>query len=448
MQCKLHFFKEDDKMFVDEAKIFVKGGDGGNGCVSFHREKYVPHGGPDGGNGGKGGDVILRGSRSLNNLGVFKKRVHIKAKKGQHGKGNNCFGKDGPDEIVDVPSGTIVYDYESGKIIGDITEENQTLVVATGGRGGRGNASFATANYKLPRFAEKGEKGQARWIKLELRVIAHVGIIGMPNAGKSTLLAALTNAKPKIADYSFTTISVNLGVFEKTTGIQYILADIPGLIEGAATGAGLGHKFLRHVSRTEILIHVIDLTGVEPDNPLNNYWTIRRELENFEKTLIEKPEIVAANKTDVVGTEEAYFSLEKELDKIGVKCFPISAAGRRGLEELKNEIFSILEALPSREGKEPEHMKDFMVVDETTEQLEQFRIEKEGRLYRVKGKNPERMVQMTDLENEEAVRYLQARLKRMGVEESLEQMGIEDGDTVLIGDYEFDYFKESEFADL
>jgi GTPase len=434
-------------MFIDEIKINVKSGDGGNGCISTHREIYKPLGGPNGGNGGRGGSIMLEGTTSMNTLNVFKKRVHIKGNRGEHGRGKNQHGKDAEDTIVLVPLGTVVYDSETGRVIGDIVREGQRLAVAKGGRGGRGNAAFATPNYRVPRFAERGERGEERWIKLELRTIAHVGLVGFPNAGKSTFLANTTAAKPKIADYPFTTLSPNLGVYEKGYGKRYIFADIPGLIEGASQGTGLGDKFLRHISRTKMLIHLIDLTTVNPDKPLENYEIIMRELKNYSPALIEKPMLVAGNKTDVAGTEEAFFALEKALQDKDIKCFAISAASGEGMEELLEETFRVLDTLGEEiivETPEPE--EELVIVDETTEDLRQFTIEHEDGVYRVRGKNPERMVQMTDLENEEGLYHLQQRLKRMGIDERLKKMGARDGDTVVIGDYEFEYTDEQKIS--
>ena len=433
-------------MFVDEIKIYVKGGDGGNGCNSTHREIYVPKGGPDGGPGGRGGNVFLEGSYSLNTLNQFRKRVHLKAKRGQHGMGNNKSGREAQDLTVMVPLGTTVFDVDTGRFIGEVLKEGQKLMVARGGRGGRGNAAFATANYRVPRFSEKGEPGQERWIRLELRTIAHVGLIGLPNAGKSTLLSVITRAKPKIADYPFTTLHPNLGVIEKSVGVRYIVADIPGLIEGASKGLGLGHRFLRHVSRTRLLLHVIDLTVVDPEKPLENYNLIINELSRYSDALASRPGIVAANKTDVAGTEEAWFALETELAKLGVKAYPVSAASGEGLAELSRAIFDHMEQIGDDPLKYEKDTEDFVVVDETTEELRPFTIEAVKDYFVVRGR-PEKMVSMTYIENEEAVRHLQMRLKRMGVEEELKRMGVKEGDFVVIGDYEFNYVEEKDFSE-
>ncbi len=431
-------------MFIDEAKIHVKGGNGGNGCVSLHHEKYNPRGGPDGGNGGNGGNVILEGSRNLNTLNVFKKRVHIKASKGNHGQGDRKNGRNADDTIVEVPLGTVIFDAETGGFIGEIMEPGEQVRVAKGGRGGRGNAAFATKNYRLPKFAEKGEKGQERWIKLEMRVLAHVGLVGLPNAGKSTFLASVTAAKPKIADYPFTTLSPNLGVVEAGLGRSYIFADIPGLIEGASTGAGLGHKFLKHISRTKMLIHLIDLTTVDPGNPLLPYEVIMKELADFSQVLLDKPMIVALNKIDIVGTEEAFFAARDAFEKLDLKVFPVSAASLEGINPLLDEVFKILKDLGEDFIKSDRMKDEFVVIDEKTELLQPFVVEKVDDYYVVRGKRPETMIQMADLENEEALRYIQTSFRKMGVDDKLKELGAADGDTVVVADFEFDYIENKE----
>lgn len=434
-------FYEDDSMFIDEVKISVKGGDGGNGCVSLHREKFNPKGGPDGGNGGKGGDVILEGSSGMNTLSVFKKRVHILAERGTHGKGNNMHGKVGKDIVVKVPLGTSIYDIDSGDLIGDITEEGQRVVAAEGGRGGRGNAAFATCNYRVPRFAEKGEVVPAKWIKMELKLIAHVGLVGLPNAGKSTFLTAISAARPKIDSYPFTTISPNLGAVQAAEGVQYIFADIPGLIEGAHEGKGLGDRFLRHVSRNKMLVHLIDLSEVDPESPLDNYNIILNELRQFDEDLSKRPTVVAANKIDLVGTEEAFFALQKELKKKGIHCFPISAMTGEGMEDLLQEIFRVLARVENERRQIEAEARERVIIDMQSEGLDQkqFTIEPVDDYFVVHGRGIERMVQMLDLDNDEAVYHLQNRIKRMGIEDELKRMGINEGDFVVIGNYEFNF---------
>jgi len=434
-------------MFIDEAKINVKAGDGGNGCISLHREKYCPKGGPDGGNGGKGGDIIIEGTSAMNTLSPFKKRVHFAAQRGRHGKSNNKSGKKGKDTIIMVPRGTIVYDDSSGKIIGDITRDGQQLIVAAGGRGGRGNAAFATAFYRVPTFSEKGEKVEDRWIRFELRLIAHVGLVGLPNVGKSTFLAAISAAKPKIASYPFTTLSPNLGVVQAAEAVSYIFADIPGVIEGAHQGKGLGDRFLRHISRTKILLLIFDLTEVDPESPLKNYNLVMNEIDSYSSKLAHKPMVVAANKIDIVGTEEAFFALEEAFFKLDIKCHPISALTREGIDDLLTGILKLLAT--SKKEDFPTEETELVVIDMKSEGIEerQFTIEKVEDYFVVHGRNPERMVQMLDLDNDEAVRHLQMRLKRMGVEEKLKKMGVKDGDFVVLGEYEFNFIEEKELKE-
>lgn len=439
-------------MFIDEIKINVKGGNGGNGSVSFLREKYFPNGGPDGGNGGKGGSVILEGSQEINTLSFFGRRIHFSAQKGANGSSRRKAGKDGKDTIVQVPLGTVVYNEESGRVIGDITRHGQQLVVAKGGRGGRGNECFATPNYKAPKFAENGEIVTDRWIRLELRLIAHAGLIGFPNAGKSTLLSQISSAKPKIAPYPFTTLTPNLGAVKTVKGKSYVFADIPGLIEGAHKGKGLGDKFLKHISRTKMLVHVIDLTQVDPNAATHNYYIIMKELSGYNVSLAKLPVIVAANKVDVIGTEEAFFALRQELEAEGIKCFAISALTGEGVEELLEEALQIIDRqrtdVPEFLPQDDDEEKDFVVINEETEGIKKkpFTIEKVQDYYVVHGRDTERMVQMLDLENDEAVKHLQDRLKRMGVEDELERMGIKQGAFVVIGDYEFNYYKDIEIS--
>ncbi len=431
-------------MFIDEVKISVRGGDGGSGCVSLHREKFNPKGGPDGGNGGKGGDVILEGSSGMNTLSVFKKRVHILAERGTHGKGSNMHGKVGKDTVVRVPLGTSIYDLDSGEFIGDITEEGQRVIAARGGRGGRGNAAFATCNYRVPRFAEKGEVVQPKWIKLELKLIAHVGLVGLPNAGKSTFLASISAARPKIDSYPFTTISPNLGAVQAAEGVQYIFADIPGLIEGAHEGKGLGDRFLRHVSRNKMLVHLIDLSEVDPENPLKNYNIILNELKQFDEDLSGRPIVVAANKIDLVGTEEAFFALQETLRKKDIRCFPISAMTGEGMEDLLQEVFRVLAKVEHERKQLEAETKERIIIDMQSEGLDQkqFTIEPVDDYFVVHGKGIERMVQMLDLDNDEAVYHLQNRIKRMGIEDELKRMGINEGDFVVIGNYEFNFIDD------
>ena len=324
--------------FVDRAKIHVKAGDGGNGCVAWRREKFVPMGGPAGGNGGKGGDVILKADSRLQTLMDFKYTRHFKAKKGQHGSGSNKHGKAGDDLVLRVPVGTVVKDAETGEILADLTQDGQEVVVAKGGKGGKGNAAFKSSTNQSPDYAEEGEKGEERWIELELKLLADVGIIGFPNAGKSTLISVLSNAKPKIADYPFTTLSPVLGVVELDIGKSLVLADIPGLIEGASQGAGLGHEFLRHIERTKFLVHVIDISDFRERDPLEAFEIINREMEAYSPMLMEKPQIVVGNKIDILSDKEEIKKLKNSFEEKGYKFIPVSLATKEGIDELKTAL--------------------------------------------------------------------------------------------------------------
>jgi len=325
-------------MFVDKVKIYVKGGDGGNGCVAWRREKFVPMGGPAGGNGGKGGDVILKADSRMKTLYDFKLKRHFKAKRGQHGSGSNKHGRSADDLIVKVPVGTVIKDAETGEVLADLTKDRQEFTVAKGGRGGKGNAMFKSATNQAPDYAEEGEKGEEKWIELELKLIADVGIIGFPNAGKSTLISVLSHAKPKIADYPFTTLSPVLGVLQLDYGKSLILADIPGLIEGASQGAGLGHEFLRHIERTKFLIHVIDISDFREREPVEAFETINKEMENYDSKLLEKPQIIVGNKIDMLSNKEEIEKLKQTFKKKGYKFIPVSLITNEGIEDLKKEL--------------------------------------------------------------------------------------------------------------
>jgi GTP-binding protein len=334
--------------FIDKAKIYVKGGDGGNGCVAFRREKFVPLGGPSGGNGGKGGDVILEASDRLTTLLDFKYKKHFKAERGQHGSGSNKHGRKGKDLIIKVPVGTIVKDAETGEILADLVKNGQKIVVAKGGRGGRGNAAFKTATRQTPDFAEEGEKGEEKWIELELKLLADIGIIGFPNAGKSTLISVLSHAKPKIADYPFTTLSPVLGVMELDRGRSVVLADIPGLIEGASKGEGLGHEFLRHIERTKALIHLIDISDFREREPEEAFEIINNELKEYSPQLLEKPQIVVGNKIDLLSDKSLIDRLKKYFENKGYPFVAVSLATKENLDELKKKISDLYEKILER----------------------------------------------------------------------------------------------------
>ncbi len=414
-------------MFIDEAVISVRSGKGGDGFVHFHREKFVNRGGPDGGDGGRGGDVVLEVMPTLNTLVNFRYQRKFAATDGKKGGVNNMTGKSADDLIIPVPPGTVIYDADSGKLLGDLVEAGQRLVVCKGGRGGRGNARFATARNQAPRIAEKGEPAEERNLRLELKLIADIGIVGVPNAGKSSFLAAVTNAKPKIADYPFTTLEPNLGVADLDADTSLILADIPGLIEGAHQGVGLGDTFLRHIQRTRVLIHLLD--GASPD-PLADYSQINAELALFDPDLAHKPMIVVFNKIDLPEVEQRWAEIRRQLQAKGVaEAYAISAAARTGLNEVLWKCVELLKSAPEsqvaaslpvyRPGDDP---REFTIT----------RTSDGG--YKVSGEAIQRAAAMTYWEFEGSVRRFQRLIERLGVEDRLREMGIQDGDTVYIGD--------------
>ena len=418
-------------MFFDEAKINVKSGDGGDGCVAFRREKFVPFGGPAGGNGGPGGDVYLVVDRNLNTLVHFKKRVHFKAERGGRGSGKNQQGKAGEDYLVAVPPGTVVYDADSDELLGDLVEDGQRLRVAKGGRGGRGNAAFATPTNQAPRVAEHGEPGQERWLRLELKLIADVGVIGLPNAGKSTLLSVVSAARPKIADYPFTTLQPNLGVVTVDDYHTFVLADVPGLIEGASEGAGLGYQFLRHVERTRLLIHLLD--GASAD-PLADYATINRELAQFSAQLAQRPQIVALNKMDLPDARDWWPLVQAAMREQNVEAHAISAVSQQGVKELMQRAFALLQSLPPTDLVPEE-----IAVFRPAEREEAFAVEREEDGWRVRGVRVERIAAMTPFVLPEAAARFQRQLRAMGVVEVLEAAGVQPGDLVRIGERELEW---------
>lgn len=416
-------------MFFDEAKIYVKSGDGGNGIVAFRREKYVPRGGPAGGDGGKGGDVILTVDPRLSTLVQFQRKVHFIADSGINGGSSNKTGAQGEDLIVTVPPGTIVREAESGNMIADLTHAGQRVVVARGGRGGKGNTRFKTSTNQAPRMAEKGEPGQERWLELELKVLADVGIVGVPNAGKSTLLSVISNARPKIAPYPFTTIKPNLGV-TLIDDEEVVFADIPGLIEGAHEGIGLGHSFLRHIQRTKLLIHMLD--GASPD-PLADFNQINIELVLFDPNLGERTQIVVMNKTDLPGTEEKWAMIREEIAGFGYPVAAISAVTRGGVNDLLWQVKSLLAELP-----EPE-LEEEMPIYALDEDEDFFEIVRVDDAYRIIGPRIERAAAMTYWEYQEAIIRFQKILEALGIAKALIEAGIEPGDSVLIGDHELEW---------
>ncbi len=418
-------------MFLDEARILVSSGRGGNGIVHFRREKYVPRGGPDGGDGGKGGDIIAEADENLSALSKFRHQKHFKAKDGGSGGGSNKTGANGEDVVIRVPCGTLIYDDQTGNLIADLVEHGHRVILCKGGKPGRGNARFATSRNQAPRIAERGEPGQELWLRLELKLIADVGIVGVPNAGKSTLLAAVTNARPKIASYPFTTITPNLGVANLDIDIQLILADIPGLIEGAHEGLGMGFSFLRHIQRTQVLIHLLDGTS---EDPLADFSQVNSELALFDQRLAEKPQIIAVNKMDLPSVEEVWPALEKEFKKLGYRPFAISALARTGLKPL------LWAAYQAREEVEQEPLEVEVPVYRFEEDPQSFQITRDpDGAWRVQGKSVERAAAMTYWEYDEAVRRFQKILEHLGVEQALREAGTRDGDTVRIGEYELEW---------
>lgn len=420
-------------MFYDRAKIYVKGGDGGNGAIAMRREKYVPFGGPWGGDGGRGGDIIFKVDEGLNTLVDFRYNKHFKAERGEHGMGKNKNGSGGEDLVVRVPAGTVVREAETGRLIADLVEEGHQVVIAKGGRGGRGNVHFASGNNKAPRVAEKGEPGEELNVELELKLIADVGLIGFPNAGKSTFISMVSAAKPKVANYPFTTLVPNLGVVSVGTDRSFVLADIPGLIEGAAEGVGLGHEFLRHTERTRLLVHVVDTAGTEGRDPVEDIKVINRELELYDPRLATRPQIIAANKMDITPqAEENLARLQEELGQ-QYEIFPISAATNQGLDKVIIRVAELLDEIPKVEPEQP-------VEERLTEFEERFNVKRDiDGNWRVTGKEIERHVAMTYLEEEESLERLQRIMKVMGLEKGLVEAGVKEGDIVRIGDWEFEW---------
>jgi GTP-binding protein len=418
-------------MFFDEVKINVKGGKGGDGCVAFRREKWVPLGGPSGGHGGGGGNVYLVVDRNLNTLVHFKRRVHFKADGGDRGSSKNQQGRTGEDRLIPVPPGTVIYDADTGDLLADLVDDGQRVLVAPGGRGGRGNSAFATPTNQAPRLAEHGEPGQERWLRLELKLIADVGVIGMPNAGKSTLLSVVSAARPKIADYPFTTLQPNLGVVTVDGYQSFVVADVPGLIEGASEGVGLGHQFLRHVERTRLLIHMLD--GAATD-PLADHDTINRELAQFSERLAVKPQLVVLNKMDLPDAQAWWPLVQEAMGEHGVEVHAISAVTRQGVPELMYRTFALLGTLPPAEP-----VPEAPTVFRPAEREDAFSIELEEDGWRVRGVRVERVAAMTPFSLPEAAARFQRQLKAMGVVEALEDAGVQPGDTVFIGEQELEW---------
>lgn len=426
-------------MFVDKAEIFIKSGKGGDGRVSFRKEKYVPAGGADGGDGGRGGNIFVVVDSSMRTLMDFRYKRKYVADPGENGGRKKCFGKDAKDLIIRVPAGTIIKNKETGRIIADMTVIGEKKEVAFGGKGGKGNTHFTTSVRQAPTFSEQGRQGQEFTMVLELKMLADVGLVGYPNVGKSTLLSVLTKANPKIANYHFTTLKPNLGVVEVIRGKSFVLADIPGLIEGASEGVGLGHEFLRHVERTKMLIHVVDVSSCEGRNPIVDFDTINNELGQYDVRLTEKVQIIAANKTDIIHDNDVYNEFITEMEKRGYKVFPISAATNQGVTELMQYATEALDNIEDviLVGSDDSHVLYEVEIDKNHEII--FRVEND--IYYVEGVPIERLLYSTDFNDVESLRRFQSVLKKRGVFDKLREMGIEDGNTVSIIDFEFDYYE-------
>lgn len=422
-------------MFIDEVKMKLVAGKGGDGCTSFRREKYVPMGGPDGGSGGKGGDIVFEVDNNLTTLIDLKYHKIMKAQKGENGKGKNMRGRNAPDIFIKVPAGTTIYDEDTGLVLADLTHDKEQAIIAHGGRGGRGNTAFATHEKPAPEFSELGEPGEIRYIKCELKVIADVGLVGMPSVGKSTLLASVSKANPKIAAYHFTTLSPNLGVVTLKDRRTFILADLPGMIEGASEGVGLGTKFLKHASRTRILAHVIDMAGTEERDPINDYEVIRKEIVRYSDTLANKREIIVANKMDMPSFKENYERFEaKYPDK---EIFPISAMTREGLEPLLLHLRNTLDEIKVENIYNDDEYESTIVYRFQNEKP--YTITKEDGIWVLKGEEIEKLFKMTRFTEDEAVIRFGRKLKGMGIDDELERLGAKPGDEVQILDYIFEW---------
>ncbi len=426
----IFLYPKERHMFVDTATITVRAGKGGNGLVSFHREKYVPAGGPDGGDGGRGGNVVFVADNKLTTLMDFRYRKTYSAQNGQDGRAGKCSGKAGEDSIVRVPEGTLIRDAATGKVLADMTGDNKTYVAAKGGNGGWGNVHFATPVRQAPKIAKPGQLGQEREIILELKLLADVALVGFPNVGKSTLISRVSSARPKIANYHFTTLTPNLGVVS-VHDKSFVIADVPGLIEGAHTGAGLGHEFLRHIERTRILIHVVDASGTEGRDPMADFEAICRELELYNPELLLRPTLVAGNKTDIPGEQIEEF--EKFVVESGYKYFPISAATGEGVDALMNQVAEMLDYLPPIPVYEAEE------IEEEEIDYDAYEITKEDDAYVVSGPYVDKLLRGVNFGEDESVRYFQRSIKAHGIIDALRERGVKEGDTVVFGEMEFDF---------
>lgn len=430
-------------MFVDHVKVYVKGGDGGDGMVAFRREKYIPYGGPAGGDGGKGGNVIFVVDEGLRTLMDFRYQRHFKADRGEHGGSKNMHGKGAKDLIVKVPPGTVVTEVNTERVIADLVEHGQQAVIAKGGRGGRGNSRFATPQNPAPELSEKGEPGEELEVNLELKVLADAGLVGFPSVGKSTLLSVVSSAKPKIADYHFTTLVPNLGMVETEDHRSFVLADLPGLIAGAHEGVGLGHQFLRHIERTRVIIHVIDMSAIEGRDPYEDYVTINDELEKYNLRLTERPQVIVANKMDMPGAEDNLIEFKEKLNDPSIPVFSISALTRQGLQELLFKVADLIESTPEfpiivENNEEEEH--SVLYKHDTEEKNFKITRDDDG-AYVLSGYAIERLFKMTDFNFDQSVRKFARQMRGMGVDDALRERGAKDGDTVRILDFEFEFLE-------
>lgn len=431
-------------MFADRAKIYVKSGKGGDGHVSFRREKYVPNGGPDGGDGGDGGSVIFEVDEGLNTLTDFRHIRKYAARNGENGNKKNCRGKNGEDIIIKVPYGTVIKEGESGKVIVDMSGNNKRIVLLKGGKGGNGNQHYATSTMQAPKYAQPGQEAQELELQLELKVIADVGLVGFPNVGKSTLLSRVTNARPKIANYHFTTLNPNLGVVDLEDAKGFVIADIPGLIEGASEGIGLGHEFLRHIERTKLIIHIVDAASTEGRDPVADIYAINKELEAYNQEIAKRPQIIAANKIDMLGTgmeneKDPIQRIKEEFEPKGIKVFPISAVSGQGVRELLYAVNNLLEGMDHKPVVfEQEYFPEFHA-----DSNEPYTVtyDEKNNVYVAEGPRIEKMLGYTNLESEKGFAFFQNFLKDNGILDKLEELGIQEGDTVRIYGLSFDYYK-------
>lgn len=430
-------------MFADRAKIFIRSGKGGDGHVSFRRELFVPAGGPDGGDGGKGGDIIFEVDEGMTTLADYRHRGKFCAQDGEQGGKKRCHGKSGSDLVLKVPEGTVIKEAESGKVIADMSGENRRQVILKGGRGGQGNMHYATATMQAPKYAQPGQSAQELWVKLELKVIADVGLVGFPNVGKSTLLSRVTNAKPKIANYHFTTLNPNLGVVDLDGGKGFVIADIPGLIEGASEGVGLGHEFLRHIERTRVIIHMVDAASTEGRDPVDDIYKINEELRAYNPEIAERPQVIAANKIDAIyaGDEDPVRRIREEFEPKGIKVFAISAVSGKGLKELLYGVREILDTLPQEKVVfEQEYFPEDAAIHSDLPYTVEKSAEEEN-TYIVEGPKIEKMLGYTNLDSEKGFAFFQKFLKETGILDELEKAGIQEGDTVRMYGLVFDYYK-------